>query len=100
MRAKIIFPGLCATLFVLSAAHLQAQQPFIRLTQPVHTRNQVSDSRQYIAGSTCPACKLTLNDSSVKVYATGAFALQLDLEPGDTSIVLHSENADGAGDTK
>ncbi|MDN3658253.1 N-acetylmuramoyl-L-alanine amidase [Ferruginibacter paludis] len=63
-------------------------KPFIRLVQPSRESNQVSWSTNFIIGSTCKTCMVTVNGSSVKVYPTGAFAIELNLHPGDTTINL------------
>jgi N-acetylmuramoyl-L-alanine amidase len=71
-----------------------AQVPFIKLVQPFKITSPVSSSRQFIIGSTCKTCKLTINDSLVKVYPTGAFAYELNLLPGDTSFLIKAEGTD------
>jgi len=68
-----------------------AETPFIKLIQPFKANNPISSSRQFIIGSTCKTCKLTINDSLVKVYSTGAFAYELNLLPGDSSFLLKAE---------
>ena len=60
-------------------------KPFIRLVEPTKTQLNVKSSRQFIIGSTCKTCNLTINKEEVKVYPTGAFAYELNLKPGDTS---------------
>lgn len=61
-----------------------ADKPFIKLTQPLKEKNAVNASRQFIIGSVCKTCNLTVNGNSVKVYATGGFAYEVNLQPGDT----------------
>ncbi|MEO7486383.1 MAG: hypothetical protein ABIU77_04755, partial [Ferruginibacter sp.] len=63
-------------------------KPFIHLVQPSRETNLVTGSTNFIIGSTCKTCMITVNGSSVKVYPTGAFAVELNLHPGDTSINL------------
>ena len=72
---------------------LEAQQtdPFIRLVQPFRVSNTVSQFRQFIIGSTCKDCAVSINGRPVKVYKTGAFALELNLQPGDSSFMIRSE---------
>lgn len=65
-----------------------ADKPFIRLTNPYQPANIIGSSRQYIIGSTCKNCVLTINDKTIKVYPTGAFAYELNLLPGETTIQL------------
>ena len=63
-------------------------KPFIKLTQPAKEQNNVSSGRQFVVGSTCKSCGLSINDQPVKVYPTGAFAYELNLTPGDTAFTL------------
>ncbi|MEO7046533.1 MAG: hypothetical protein ABI091_14580, partial [Ferruginibacter sp.] len=72
------------TFFFFVNAMAQAEKPFIKLVVPLKENNRVSSSRQFIVGSTCKNCSVTVNDSVVKVYATGAFAYELNLAAGDT----------------
>jgi N-acetylmuramoyl-L-alanine amidase len=81
----IILMACCGSLFSQSES-----KPFIRLTNPYQTNNKISSSRQFIIGSTCKNCVLTINDKTVRVYATGAFAHELNLQPGENSINLLS----------
>lgn len=66
--------------------------PFIRLTEPLKSVNAVSASRQFIIGSTCKTCKLTINALPVNVYPTGAFALEINLIPGDSIVNIIASN--------
>lgn len=66
-------------------------KPFIRLTNPYQINNTISSSRQFIIGSTCKNCVVTINDKTIKVYPTGAFAFELNLLPGETTIHLLAE---------
>ena len=66
-------------------------KPFIRLTNPYQINNTISSSRQFIIGSTCKNCVVTINDKTIKVYPTGAFAFELNLLPGETTIQLLAE---------
>ena len=61
-------------------------KPFIRLTNPYQSTLNISSSRQFIIGSTCKNCVLTINDKTIRVYPTGAFAYELNLQPGQTAI--------------
>lgn len=76
-------------LFLSTVAYGQeAGKPFVKLVQPFKTQNNVKYARQFIIGSTCKNCKLTINEQPVKVYATGAFAFELNLVPGDTTFTI------------
>ena len=80
-----------AALFFSAMAYSQsADKPFIKLVEPGAEQNNVRSSRQFIVGSTCKSCGLSINDQPVKVYATGAFAIELNLKPGDTALNLVS----------
>ena len=83
-------------MLIFSAGNILAQDaPFIRLTDPLKSVNSVSTARQFIIGSTCKTCKLTINSLPVKVYPTGAFAFEMNLIPGDSNvniIALNYEN--------
>ncbi len=59
-------------------------KPFIKLVEPTKTENNVKAARNFIIGSTCKTCNLTINGKDIKVYATGAFAYEVNLKPGDT----------------
>ena len=77
-----------ATLFLLSTQFTFSQtteNPFIKLVQPSKENNNVSSSTTFIIGSTCKKCIITVNGKPVKVFSTGAFAIELNLKPGDTS---------------
>ena len=85
-------------LLSLCTENIHAQQKtaaFIKLTEPLKDLNVTSTSKKYIIGSTCKTCSLTINDSLVKVYATGAFAYELDLIEGDTSFLLCASSPSG-----
>lgn len=88
--------GVVCLLWLGAALPAAAQKTFIRLAQPSGTAQRVEQARQYISGSTCPTCRLSVNGAPVKVWPTGAFALQLDLSPGDTAFVLQATGPDGS----
>ncbi len=77
----------------------QSAEPFIRLVNPFRSSLIVSSSRQFIIGSTCKTCSLSVNGQPLKVYRTGAFALELQLKPGDSSFLIRAE-AGGKSSTK
>lgn len=60
-----------------------SDDPFIKLTDPQKTENSVISPRQFIVGSTCKTCAISINAVPVKVYPTGAFAYELNLSEGD-----------------
>ncbi|MBK7123620.1 MAG: AMIN domain-containing protein [Chitinophagaceae bacterium] len=75
-------------LFTVMAFAQSANTPFIKLVQPANGQNNVRSSKQFIVGSTCKSCGLSINGEPVKVYLTGGFAYELSLKPGDTSFTL------------
>jgi len=84
----IIFIGL---FFIAGRAVAQnADKPFIKLVEPLKEKNNVTSSRNFLVGSTCKTCAMEMNGKPVYVYPTGAFAIELNLVPGDTIINLAS----------
>ena len=78
-------------IFIIAHGIVSAQnndKPFIKLVTPLKEKNNVNSSRNFLIGSTCKNCNLTVNGSAVKVYPTGAFAYELNLKTGDTSFTL------------
>lgn len=80
------------SLLLLFAASFTFSQtndkPFIRLVQPYKENNKVTSYDNFIIGSTCKTCAVTVNSKPVKVYFTGAFAIELNLKLGDTSFTI------------
>jgi N-acetylmuramoyl-L-alanine amidase len=95
MRKYFFFILLC----LCAQAHAQ-DNPFIRLVELTKEKNTITAARQFIIGSTCKTCLLTINDNAVRVYSTGAFAFELNLKPGDTSFLITATNAAGKIATK
>ena len=95
---KIILAA--AVLFSANAYCQIGLKPFIKLVEPLKENNNVKASRQFLIGSTCKTCTLSINDQSVKVYATGAFAYELNLKVGDTSFKIHAINGSAIADKK
>ncbi|MFY7840109.1 MAG: N-acetylmuramoyl-L-alanine amidase [Lacibacter sp.] len=77
-----------------------AQQVFLRVNTPTKNQNTVTALKQYIAGLTCKTCTVTINGADVKVWPTGAFAVELKLLLGDTSFLLQAANEKGAKETQ
>jgi N-acetylmuramoyl-L-alanine amidase len=86
--------------FSTSNFSIAQDNPFIRLVELTKEKNNVNAARQFIIGSTCTTCSLTINDNNVKVYSTGAFAYELNLKPGDTSFLITANNATGKSVSK
>lgn len=68
---------------------------FIRLTQPGKQNSAVTTTRQFLVGSTCKSCRLYVNDELQKVYPTGAFAIEVELDEGNNPFVIKSVGPDG-----
>lgn len=73
---------------ILMAGYTNAQSVFLKLVSPARIQSNVTASRQFITGTTCKECRLTLNNAEVKVWATGAFAAEVNIKTGDTSFQL------------
>ncbi len=69
-----------------------AQNPSLTIKQPTGSNNKISSSKQFIIGSTCAACIVTINNIPVKVYSTGSFALQINVQSSDSNFVVSSTN--------
>ena len=85
MKFLLIIPAILTTMMAYSQP---VNKPFIKLVEPTAEQNNVRTSRQFVVGSTCKSCGLSINDQPVKVYPTGAFAYELNLKPGDTAFNL------------
>jgi len=72
------------------------ETPIIKLVQPNKENNIVSTSKQFLIGSTCKSCSLFVNDDTVKVYSTGAFAYEINLSDSTDSVyTIKSINTQG-----
>jgi N-acetylmuramoyl-L-alanine amidase len=89
--------NLVLLIFVFCNGFVMAQDnPFIKLVEPTKENNAVKTSRNFLVGSTCKNCTLTINGNDVKVYATGAFAYEVNLKPGDTVFNLMASSGQSA----
>ena len=96
---KLFF--LLPSLFIAVSSFSQTtDKPFIHLVQPSKETNAVSWSNSFIIGSTCKTCTVTVNEKPVKVYPTGAFAVELNLLPGDTSFTILASLANKTANKK
>ncbi len=66
----------------------EAQSVFLKFVSPAKLQNNVVAARQFITGTTCKECSLTMNGTEVKVWSTGAFAAEVNLKLGDTSYLM------------
>lgn len=85
---------------VCSFAKAQTDNPFIKLVNPLREKTAATASRQFIIGSTCKTCTVTVNDNSAKVWSSGAIAYEVNLSPGDTTFKITASNAAGKTTTK
>ncbi|MBL0146923.1 MAG: N-acetylmuramoyl-L-alanine amidase [Chitinophagaceae bacterium] len=74
--------------------------PFIKLVEPTKESQVVKLSKQYIVGSTCKTCNLTINEKPVKVFATGAFAYEVNLKIGDSIFNIIASTPENKTTTK
>ncbi|RYF91246.1 MAG: hypothetical protein EOO03_01835, partial [Chitinophagaceae bacterium] len=72
----------------------KAEAPFIKLVNGTKEQNNVTAARQFIVGSTCKTCTLTINGEAVKVYNSGGFAYELKLPLGDTAYEIKATASD------
>lgn len=85
MKLLFVLTALCSSTFLLAQ---KKEQPFINLVNGTKDQNRVSTAKQFLTGSTCRECTLSINGESIKVYSSGGFAYELRLPVGDTSVVL------------
>lgn len=71
-------------------------KPPLKLVTPAKTTVSVGTARQFITGVTCDTCRLSINGSPVKVYATGAFAYAAVLKEGQNNFLVKTENGKNA----
>jgi N-acetylmuramoyl-L-alanine amidase len=86
-----------ALLFLLIQAVIavRAQEVFLKMQQPARTEINTGSSKTFFHGRTCVGCKVMLNEDSVYVYATGAFAVKRILKPGKSTYVLTTTDTTG-----
>ena len=91
-----------AAAFLIICTNIFAQEnPFVKLVEITKEKNNVQAARQFIIGSTCKTCVVQINNIPVKVYATGAFAYEVNLTSGkDTNFVISATNTDGKKATR
>ncbi|MFT3845894.1 MAG: N-acetylmuramoyl-L-alanine amidase [Lacibacter sp.] len=65
-----------------------SQTVFLKLVTPAKTQNNFAAPRQFITGTTCRGCSLMIDGNEIKVWPTGAFAVELNLQQSDTSFQL------------
>lgn len=73
---------------LLFVGSVGAQTVSLRFVNPLKLQNTVTTARQFITGTTCKECTLTIDGTEVKVWPTGAFAAEVNLKTGDTSFAF------------
>ncbi len=63
----------------LSCAVTAAQNVSLNIATPNKANSVVNTAKQFITGTTCKECMITVNGVAVKVYKTGVFVHQLQL---------------------
>jgi N-acetylmuramoyl-L-alanine amidase len=93
---------ICFTLlFFMQYIYAQDNQsPFIKLVNPGKEKNEVSSARQFIIGSTCKTCTLTVNDQPIKVYSSGGFAYEINMLGRDSLFTIVAKTAGKKAITK
>jgi N-acetylmuramoyl-L-alanine amidase len=70
----------------------QAQNPTINLVTPDNANSSVTTAKQFITGTTCANCIVTVNNTPVKVYKTGVFVYTAQLNMGTNAFTIKAEN--------
>lgn len=84
---------LCWLMILVLPLTSWAQNPTLKLVSPAKDRMEVTTSKQFISGITCAQCTVTVNEEKVKVYTTGTFAYQCNLQPGENRYLLKITHA-------
>ena len=64
------------------------ETPFIKLVNPTKEKNAVTATRQFIIGSTCKTCTLSINEQPVKVHLSGGFAFEINMLGSDSLFTM------------
>ena len=96
MNHKMVITGFKRSfLFVISFVFLQSsiaqEAPFIKLVNPTKDKIAISATRQFIIGSTCKTCTVTVNDEPVKVYNSGGFAYEINIAGADSVFIVEAK---------
>lgn len=90
---KGIFIGITLSFCLQNVMAQENQAPFIKLVNPGKEKNTVSAARQFIIGSTCKTCTLAINNQPVKVYNTGGFAYEINMQGADSLFTISATAA-------
>lgn len=88
---RIVCLLICCSVFLGAGA----QNVFIKLVTPAKTQSSFTAQRQFISGTTCKGCSLSVNGNEVKVWPTGAFATELSLKKSDSVFQLTAVDPKG-----
>jgi N-acetylmuramoyl-L-alanine amidase len=67
---------------------LLAQKPFIKIVSPAGNDKIVGNPKQFITGTTCTNCVLTIAGKNIKVYKTGVFVYPALLVSGKNEFTI------------
>lgn len=82
-------------LFYLNPLSADAQKAFLRIVSPAKNEVKTNSLKQFITGVTCKDCFITINDTEVRVWPTGAFAVQINLTGRDSVVRLTATDKNG-----
>ncbi|MGE5403203.1 MAG: N-acetylmuramoyl-L-alanine amidase [Ignavibacteriales bacterium] len=93
MKLKLF---LVLVLFSSAFAQNQGSKPrSIFMAEPESDSITTFSSKHGLSASTLPGSSVTLNDKPLKVYSSGAFTGQLDLQPGENHFTIKSVTPSG-----
>lgn len=92
MKKALLAVLLLAAVTGIGFAQKGVKPPPLKLVTPARATMTVSTARQFITGTTCDSCQLTINGSPVKVYSTGAFAYAAALKEGSNNFFIKTGN--------
>ncbi len=97
MRSKIKPKHFFCSLFffVLAVQVSYCQSVFIKFVTPAKNQNTVAAKRQFITGITCKECRVAMDASEIKVWPTGVFVAEVNLNIGDTSFLFTATDQKG-----
>ena len=82
-------------LLISTSIIVNAQQVFIKFVTPAKNQTTVAVKRQFITGTTCKECSVRMNETEIKVWPTGVFVVETNLNPGDTSFLFTATDPKG-----
>ncbi len=79
-------------LCVTGVSAQKSEKVFLKLATPAKDVNASTAARPFITGLTCKNCTVSINEETVKVYNTGAFAYQVLLQPGENNFTIKTDD--------